>query len=392
MHTNQPTLAAAARPVATNTYAAGARSRSGAITAAAIACVSLLLTACTDDAEPGSDPCEVLAADLDAALAATLADTTRSGGTAAAVITPECGLWEGAVGSAGDDEPLTADHLLRVGSVTKTFVAATTLSLVADGALELDATIDTWAPDIPNAEQITIRQLLNHTSGIYNYTDDEAFLLGALGDPTVEYTPQQLVDVSRAHEPLFEPGADWHYSNTNYIVLGMIIESVTGNPAAVEIRARLLDPQSLTNTFLVDDEALVGTLADGFGPDGAVLTDALNSTAAWTAGAMVSTAGDLASWASELYGGRVLAPLHLDDMLRFVATQGVGFSYGLGVMSMDASVAETELVGHGGAIPGYRAEMFYLPALDSSVVTIVNSEAGDSSAALAALVDEVMSH
>ncbi len=101
----------------------------------------------------------------------------------AAVITPGCGLWRGAVGTAGDGEPLTSEHLLRVGSVTKTYVSATILSLVADGSLGLDDTLDIWQPEIPGADIITVRQLLNHTSGIFDYTSDEDFLAELLADP-----------------------------------------------------------------------------------------------------------------------------------------------------------------------------------------------------------------
>lgn len=353
-----------------------------------IACALLIPAGCSEEA----DRCELLAAELDATLAATLAAEDRPGGTVAAVITPECGLWSGAVGAAADGEPLTSEHLLRVGSVTKTYVSATILSLVADGSLGLEDTLDNWYPDIPNANVITVRQLLNHTSGIYNYTDDETFIVEALSNPTVAYLPGALVDVALSHPPLFEPGADWYYSNTNYILLGMIIESVTGETAAAAIRSRLLGPQSLDHTFLDGDESIRGTLAQGFGPEGEDQTFALHPSAAWTAGAATATASDLADWAMALYGGNAVSPDLRDDMLDLVdITEFLpGASYGLGVVAFDASVVGTPLIGHGGAIPGFLSEMHYLPDYDSVIVTIVNSMEADPLATLGNLAEQIM--
>lgn len=353
-----------------------------------VACALLAPAGCHDEA----DPCETLAADLDATLADALAAEDRPGGSVAAVITPECGLWRGAVGTAGDGKPLTSEHLMRVGSVTKTYVSATILSLVADGSLALEDTLDNWHPDIPDADIITVRQLLDHTSGIYNYTDDEGFFTGILADPARVYSPAELVAVAAAHPPYFAPGADWYYSNTNYILLGMIIEAVTGEPVAAAIRSRMLDPQSLHHTFLDGDEPMQGVLAHGFGRDGTDMTFALHPSAAWAAGAVTATAGDLADWAMALYGGDVVSPDLRDDMLDLVdVTRFIpGGSYGLGVMAFDASVVGTPLIGHGGAIPGFLSEMYYLPDHDSVIVTIVNSEEADPFATLGALAERVM--
>lgn len=353
-----------------------------------VACALLVPAGCHDDA----DPCETLAAELDATLADTLAAKNRPGGTVAAVITPECGLWRGAVGTAGDGKPLTSEHLMRVGSVTKTYVSATILSLVADGSLGLEDTLDNWHPDILDADAITVRQLLDHTSGIYNYTDDEDFFAGIIADPTMVYSPAELVAVATAHPPYFAPGTGWYYSNTNYILLGMIIEAVTGEPVAAVIRSRVLGPQSLDHTFLDGDEPMQGVLAHGFGRDGTDMTFALHPSAAWAAGAVTATASDLADWAMALYGGDVVSPDLRDDMLDLVDVTDLipGGSYGLGVMALDASVVGTPLIGHGGAIPGFLSEMYYLPDHDSVIVTIVNSEEADPLATLGALAERLM--
>ncbi|MCG8417485.1 MAG: beta-lactamase family protein [Proteobacteria bacterium] len=356
----------------------------------AMICVLLVASACGDDDGRDVGSCDALAADLTTALDETLAAEKRLGGTAAAVITPACGRWQGAVGKTGGDKALTSNHLLRVGSVTKTFVAATALSLVAEGALGLDDTLDTWALELPNADTITLRQLLNHTSGIYNYTDDEAFIAAALSDPTAAHSPQDLVDTALAQPPLFNPGDGWAYSNTNYILLGMIIEAVTANPAVAEIRSRTIDPHSLEHTFIAGDEAVNGTLANGFGPDGEDVTHALHPSAAWTAGNMVGTAGDMVEWAMALYGGQVLDQEEFDEMLDVIEVDEVpGGSYGLGVISYDAGVVGTPAIGHSGGVPGFTTEMYYLTDFDSAVVTVVNSEAGDSVAVLKRLIAEI---
>ncbi len=129
----------------------------------------------------GVDPqCTALAANLQQAV--DDATTLPKGGTALAVITPQCGSWVGTSGEAHDGVPMAPEQLLRIGSVTKTYVAATVLLLVADGTLSLDDTLEPWVGGVPNGDTITLRQLLNHTSGVFNYTDDTAFMQGALAN------------------------------------------------------------------------------------------------------------------------------------------------------------------------------------------------------------------
>lgn len=135
-----------------------------------------------------------------------------------------------------------------------------------------------------------------------------------------------------------------------------------------------------------------GVLAHGFGRDGTDMTFALHPSAAWAAGAVTATASDLADWAMALYGGDVVSPDLRDDMLDLVDVTDLipGGSYGLGVMALDASVVGTPLIGHGGAIPGFLSEMYYLPDHDSVIVTIVNSEEADPLATLGALAERLM--
>ncbi|MCP4603028.1 MAG: beta-lactamase family protein [Proteobacteria bacterium] len=154
---------------------------------------------------------------------------------------------------------------------------------------------------------MTLRQLPGHTGGVYDYVIDNAFMAIVLGDPTTAYTPQQLVDVAIDNGSDFSPGTDWTYSNTGYILLGMVIESQTDSSLSVEIRNRLLDPVGLNETFFGGEETILGSLATGYDNSNEELTTPLHPSASWAAGAMVATAADVARWANALYGGDLLA-------------------------------------------------------------------------------------
>lgn len=199
------------------------------------------------------------------------------------------GEWRGSSGVAelGTDRPIDPDGWFRVGSITKTFTAAVALTLVADGLLDLDATYDEWGPTV------TLRQLLNHTTGIYNYTDelgDEAAIVRERYD---HWDPERALRMALRHEPLFEPGTDWSYSNTNYTIVGLIIEAATGRSYAEEVRARVLEPLGLQQTIVPgDDIDLPEPHAHGYLSVDDELVDMtkLNASQAWSSGSIVSTA------------------------------------------------------------------------------------------------------
>ncbi len=332
----------------------------------------------------GTDPCELRATQLQSALEATLAAETRAGGTAAAVITPDCGLWEGSAGEANAGVALEPTHLLRIGSVTKTYVAATVLKLVAAGSLSLDDTLDSWVAGVPNGDTITVRQLLNHTAGVYNYTDDTAYVNSLLANPDTPVDPQDIVDAAISHGPDFPPGTSWSYSNTGYILLGMVIEGVVGGAVGPELRSQTLDPHELDATFLDGEEPLGGELAHGFDPIGVDVTHAIHPSAPWTAGSMVATAGDAARWVTLLYGGDVLEPAQQTAMLEPVDISP-GAQYGLGTFILSPPASSWVAHGHTGGIAGYLTRAFYFPNHDTAIATIVNSTAADPDAALEAL-------
>ena len=327
----------------------------------------------------GPDPaCEALGASLQAAIDQHYAGPPQTpGGASVAVISGSC-RWLGTVGEAHAGEPMTPAHLFRIASVTKTYVAATLLALVEEGALALDDTLDTYVPGVPAGDVITVRMLLRHTSGIYDYTSDVTFWQQALAQPNTPQTPQALVDVGTGHPANFAPGQGWGYSNTGFILAGMVIEAVTQTNAAAAIRQRTFDVVGLGDTFFDGEELLPAPLVTGFGAQGEDLTNAVHPSVNWTAGSVVATAGDVADWAAALYGGQVLSAPSLDEMWTPVATGDAGLSYGLGAFLYDAANVGniSPAVGHGGRLPGFVTNMLYLQNDGTVVVQMVNAEAG----------------
>jgi D-alanyl-D-alanine carboxypeptidase len=327
----------------------------------------------------GADPCIAWGEALQAALDASLVSEGRDGGTVAAVLTPQC-RWTGATGESASGVPLEATNLVRIGSVTKTYVAAAFVALADTGALSLDATLDTWVSGVPNGETITVRQLLQHTAGVYNYTNDTSFINAALAAPDTPVAPQVMVDVAVANGPVFAPGTDWGYSNTGYILLGMILQQVTGEPPAQAIRA-ILDPLGIDRTFLDGEETLPEPLAHGWGPGGIDWTYALHPSVPWTAGSTVAEVGDLVDWADALYDGDAISPTARAEMLSFVPA-GAGGEYGLGVSRSEIPALGGTVIGHSGGIPAFSTLMFYAVDRDIAFATVVNSAAGDPAVAL----------
>jgi D-alanyl-D-alanine carboxypeptidase len=262
--------------------------------------------------------------------------------------------------------PMRPDAKVRVGSVTKTFVATVLLQLAAERRLRLDDSLERWLPGlVPGGDTITLRQLLNHTSGIFNYTDDEAFIRQLMTDPYRPRTPLELIAVATAHPPLFPPGTGWSYSNTGYVVLGLVVERVTHRPLSAVVRQRILRPLHLRDTFLPDrSPAIPGyhahgyvppTLSDQFppplgGPNRWIDVAHITPTWAGAAGALVSTPDDLRRFYRALLGGRLLPPAQLADMKAMVEV-GPGFGYGLGLYTTTTPCGQ--VWGHDGGVPGY---------------------------------------
>jgi D-alanyl-D-alanine carboxypeptidase len=294
--------------------------------------------------------------------------------TVVAVRNEQCGV---SVYANGDPADATTDSLFLLASVTKTFVAAAVMSLVEEGSLQLDDQIGTWFPDLdPIYEPVTVRMLLNHTSGIYNYTDD----LWTSPDLDRVWTQEELVDIGFSHAPYCEPGAEFNYSNTNYILLGLILEQIEGKPVSQILRERAIAPANLEHTFFTPEEEVVGDMATPFNFNGTEIGQLYDMSILWTAGGMVSVAADTANWMWELYGARsVIQSGSVDQMLGdpVVTWQfplETTASYGLGTC-ID-TLADTNCgvgVGHNGRWQWSSTDAFYFEDCDVSIAVMQNA-------------------
>ncbi|MFD0201509.1 MULTISPECIES: serine hydrolase domain-containing protein [Saccharothrix] len=251
----------------------------------------------------------------------------------------------------------------RIGSVTKTFVATVVLQLVDEGAVGLDDPVDRYVAGVPkgeNGDRVTVRQVLNHTSGLYDYMHEEGYSTNRWrgADRFRSYRPRELLDVAFAHEAYFDPGKGWHYSNTNYVVAGMLIERVTGRTYGDEVRSRVLRPLGLAHTSVPGwRPGLPHPHARGYTQVDGRLVDAtlMNPTLDWAAGEMISTAEDLNRFFDALLSGRLTSAASLDAMRQTVEVKDTGtiFAYGLGLQRFDLPCGRS-IWGHGGELIGYR--------------------------------------
>ncbi|MFS8354810.1 serine hydrolase domain-containing protein [Bacillus nitratireducens] len=271
--------------------------------------------------------------------------------------------WSYAAGVANlsSKKPMKTDFRFRIGSVTKTFTATVVLQLAEENRLNLDDSIEKWLPGVIQGngyddKQITIRQLLNHTSGIAEYTRSKSF---DLMDTKKSYRAEELVKMGISMPPDFAPGKSWSYSNTGYVLLGILIETVTGNSYAEEIENRIIEPLELSNTFLPGNSSVIpGTKhARGYIQlDGASEPKDVtyyNPSMGSSAGDMISTADDLNKFFSYLLGGKLLKEQQLKQMLTTVPTGEAALGrYGLGIYETKLPNG-VSIWGHGGSIPGF---------------------------------------
>ncbi len=344
-----------------------------------------------------------------AALQKALATIRTSGGypgVSAAVVFPDGLLWAGQAGSAilAPQAPVAADTLFSVGSISKTFVAALAGRLAARGTISLDDPLAKYVPTFHDAASITLRQLLNHTSGVQDIFDIKAFSDAILANRTRAWTTEEVLAKVGSARYAFAPGKGYRYSNTDYVLLGAAIEQATGQPIAALIRSEFLEPLGLTHTFLQTEEEAPGAKAHGYWTPasapvdqsaGTMLPFTAEATAAGPAGAYVSTATDLARWGDALYNGNVLDQATLAAMADISQTQGfkapytpVHWLYGLGME--ETSLAGQTAWGHRGHLDGFWSAMWYLPASHVTIVVIANAEWADPVAACSTLAKVII--
>ncbi|WP_106400865.1 serine hydrolase domain-containing protein [Actinocorallia populi] len=274
------------------------------------------------------------------------------------------------------------DHLLRagdeyrMGSSTKTMMAALVLQLAAEGVLALTDSVEKWLPGkVPGGEAVTLRMLLNHTSGLFDYTEDPVIRPSMIGRDRRRWTSAKLLAVGVRHDPLFAPGAKWSYSNTNYAAIGAVLERATGASLADLVRDRIARPLGLEHTYYAVDATWRGPHARGYERDAAHMppevpagfrnlagprrhghVDVSGNDPGWggASGAVVSTAQDWSRFSAALLGGELLPPDQLEQMRATVPVDPKrpdGPGYGLGVQTGDTPCGT--FWGHDGGLPGY---------------------------------------
>ena len=277
------------------------------------------------------------------------------------------------------------DRMLQ-GSVGKTYVSAIALHLVRDGKLQLDNKVSfylgkqDWYHRIPNAEAITVRMLMNHTSGVMRYEFKLDFLKDLTAQPEKVWNPEELVRYVLDEKAPFEAGDGWDYSDTNYILLGMILEQITGRTYYELLSSEILVPYKLNNTFPSGSRRLKG-LAQGyagesneFGGRNKMIDEngmfIINPQFEWTGGGVYSTPGDLAKWGKLLYEGKVIdTNLLLSSAVP--AKLGRDAKYGLGVIIRPTVLGQC--YGHSGFFPGYMTELAYFPSFKMVIALQCNS-------------------
>jgi D-alanyl-D-alanine carboxypeptidase len=271
--------------------------------------------------------------------------------------------------------PANGETLFRIASVTKQFTAAAILQLVEQGQLALDDTLAELLPEFPTADHsVTLRQLLNHTSGIPSYTDLEEEWFPKIPNPLSD---AELLAFSAGRAFDFEPGAGWHYNNTGYYMLGMILARSGGGTYGEHLAQALFEPLQLERTRYDSGSALILNRAQGYGltPDGQLVNDLpLDMGQPGGAGGLLSTGGELVRWQMALTGGRVVSPESFALMSTpTVLPDGEDTGYGFGLVINEFEGRRR--VGHEGGIFGFNSTLFWLPDEDFHVAVVSNGEA-----------------
>jgi D-alanyl-D-alanine carboxypeptidase len=302
---------------------------------------------------------------------------------------------------------MRTDHRLLMGSVGKTYVAAVALQLLREGRLDLDAPAaryvggQGWFDSIAHAPSITVRHLMTHSSGVVRYEFRPDFAADLMRDPGRVWDPRDQVRYLHGQTPPFEPGKGWEYSDTNYLILALVLEAITGRPIDDEIATRLLRPFNLRETMPSDSRALPG-VSQGYagaqnpfgGQDAMFAADGrmiVNPQFEGAGGGYAATAADAARWGALFFSGRAFGESLLPQALSGPAARlGAGTRYGLGMILRDSTVAGP-MRGHSGFFPGYLTELRHYPARGVTIALLVNASAVRATPPMARWVDELAS-
>jgi D-alanyl-D-alanine carboxypeptidase len=294
------------------------------------------------------------------------------------------GVWSGdkewiltkGVSNIETGSPMEQTMNVRIGSITKSFTATIILQLVDEGKLTLDDPISRYVENIPNGENITVRQVLNMGSGLFSFTDVEGFEYGISHDPLRVWTPEELIalGVGSPKNPVFAPGEGFYYSNTNYVILGKVIENITGNTVNNEIQSRITNPLKLSLTYLPDTATnMPAHSSNGYYYDvkaGGDYLDVTNQSTSWswTSGGIISNMRDVKTYIKAIGDGTLISPEMQAARLTFNPHSVVKdkYGYGLGVSYVNG------YIGHNGSIPGYNSSAYYNPKRDVTIIILAN--------------------
>ncbi|MGW6705133.1 serine hydrolase domain-containing protein [Streptomyces sp. NPDC054956] len=328
-------------------------------------------------APPADEEFPQLTPAVTARLDAAVREVLRETGVPGVIV----GLWAPGKGSytrafgvadKATGAPMETGLNMRIGSETKTFTVTALLELVDKGKAGLDDPIGTYVAGVPNGDRITLRELAGMRSGLFNYSDDEGFNKALDTGGERPFTPQQLLDYSFKHPVRFAPGAEFEYSNTNLILLGLVIEKITGRPLHEVIEKDVLEPAGLHHTLFPTGAEFPEPHAHGYTAQSASgkIVDATdwNPSWSWAAGAIVSDLQDLRSWARVLATGTLLTPATQAERLKTTPIGIPGASYGLGIFDVQG------WIGHDGSLPGYESLTVYLPQAKATMVVLLNTD------------------
>jgi D-alanyl-D-alanine carboxypeptidase len=294
-----------------------------------------------------------------------------------------------ATGQAGPPN-MSPDLYMRIGSETKTFTATAVLQLVGEGKVGLEDPISKYVKGVPNGQNVTVRELGEMRSGIVDFTENAGWEAEYLAAPMRTWKPRQLLDASFSLPPSFPPGQSYEYSNTNYVLLGLLVEKVTGERIGPYVERHILAPLHLEHTLVPSGAEYPKPHADGYMLQplerALVNTTRWNFSWAYAAGTMISTLHDLRIWAEAVATGSLLKPAVQRQRERFVpfpfSSQA---GYGFGLFDVNG------WIGHDGAVPGFESLTVYLPAKEATMVILMNSDADvESNIRLGEVVSEVV--
>jgi D-alanyl-D-alanine carboxypeptidase len=283
-------------------------------------------------------------------------------------------------------------YQFRIGSITKTFTYTVLMQLVDEKLLSLEDKLSQYFPYFPDADNVTIRMICDHTSGIYNYNKSPLFNNQMNSNPLKVWDTQEFLDIAKNQPYYFSPGTGYEYSNTNTVMAGMIVEKRTGNKIEYEIKKRIIEKLNLNNTNYPADNLFWGQHSNGYGWWGfgdakAEVTEAFDPSCAGASGAIVSDIYDLKTWIEAAVKGTLLSPTMQSQRLTPVSSTEL-VSYGLGLGSINMG-SRGFVWGHTGVIYGYRSVAYYWPSKNVTIVISYNSVEDDPSVLLFQMLDKL---